>query len=161
MLTKIRLGFHTIEALQNLDELEKHDISKKQLSDQIRYLLRSGRIVTNDDSCNLAKSGIELLEKLDFQKPIQKEVWDGKWRIISYDIPESDRMLRNAVRRLIKDLGMKQLQRSIWVCPYDCFGKFKQLENAYGKRGDILYIETDFIEGAFWLDNSSHSWRKN
>ena len=57
------------------------------------------------------------LDKIKIEKP---KKWDGKWRVIIYDIPQSLRKASDAFRRKIRELGMYQLQKSIWVYPYDC-----------------------------------------
>ncbi|MFA7253317.1 MAG: CRISPR-associated endonuclease Cas2 [Patescibacteria group bacterium] len=42
--------------------------------------------------------------------------WDGKYRLVSFDIPETKRANRNNFRRAIKRIGFKQVQKSLWVC---------------------------------------------
>jgi phenylacetic acid degradation operon negative regulatory protein len=77
--------------------------------------------------------------------------WDGKWRLILFDIPEAKRVLRDQTRRLIKELHCIQLQQSVWVHPFPCFSQFRQIQKAYGRSNDIILIETDTIEGATHL----------
>lgn len=48
------------------------------------------------------------------------ERWDGKWRIVAFDIPEKRKAGREALRRKMKELGMVQLQKSLWAWPYEC-----------------------------------------
>ena len=47
-----------------------------------------------------------------------RQKWDGYWRIIFFDIPEKKRRLRDDLRQILKTLGFKELQRSVWVTPY-------------------------------------------
>lgn len=56
-------------------------------------------------------------EKLKIEKP---DVWDGKWRIVTFDIPNKKNAAREALRRKIKELGFYFLQKSVWVYPYPC-----------------------------------------
>ena len=44
--------------------------------------------------------------------------WDGKWRIVLFDVPESKRPIRDYLRGVLKRLGFKEFQRSMWVWPY-------------------------------------------
>ena len=46
--------------------------------------------------------------------------WDGKWRIVIFDIPEKLRRGRDALREKLKDLMFYELQRSVWIHPYPC-----------------------------------------
>lgn len=58
-----------------------------------------------------------LLERLEngYQKQTD---WDGKWRLIIWDIPEKSRLHRDQIRKFIKDLGFLQLQQSVFITPY-------------------------------------------
>lgn len=44
--------------------------------------------------------------------------WDGKWRIVLFDVPESKRPIRDYIRNVLKRQGFKEFQRSMWVWPY-------------------------------------------
>ena len=46
--------------------------------------------------------------------------WDGKWRIVAFDIPEEFAGQRDMVRRILKQAGFELLQRSIWIFPHEC-----------------------------------------
>ncbi len=45
--------------------------------------------------------------------------WDGRWRGIVFDIPEKKRVVRDFLRRYLHELGCYQLQKSIWITPYN------------------------------------------
>lgn len=50
-------------------------------------------------------------------------MWDKKWRILIFDIPTKPKIYnqaREALRRKIKGLGFYQMQKSVWVYPYEC-----------------------------------------
>jgi DNA-binding transcriptional regulator PaaX len=59
----------------------------------------------------------EMLERAVRHAP---KVWDGKWRLILFDIPAPERVKRNAFRVLIRKLGATMLQKSVWAYPHDC-----------------------------------------
>ncbi len=46
--------------------------------------------------------------------------WDKKWRIVSFDIPESRKKVREYVRRKLSEYGYLRIQDSIWMYPYAC-----------------------------------------
>lgn len=45
--------------------------------------------------------------------------WDGRWRLVMFDIPESRRDTRDKLRRALSNLGMGILQASVWISPND------------------------------------------
>lgn len=45
----------------------------------------------------------------------EPEKWDGKWRVVVFDIPEQRRIIRNLFRRNLKKWGFRPLQKSVWI----------------------------------------------
>jgi phenylacetic acid degradation operon negative regulatory protein len=43
--------------------------------------------------------------------------WDGRWRLILYDIPEAQHRVRQKLRRYLREHGFGYLQRSGWITP--------------------------------------------
>jgi len=76
----------------------------------------------------------------------QKKKWDGRWRMVVFDVPERRRCVRNRLRAVMLDIGFVRLQDSVWVFPYDC-EDFVALLKADLKIGkDVLYAIVDTIE---------------
>jgi len=46
--------------------------------------------------------------------------WDKRWRIVSFDIPESRKKVREYIRRKLSEYGYLRIQDSIWMYPYAC-----------------------------------------
>lgn len=57
-----------------------------------------------------------LLDKIANDQ--KKGVWDGKWRMIIWDIPESSSKERDKIRYFLKKLGFQKLQLSVFIRPY-------------------------------------------
>jgi phenylacetic acid degradation operon negative regulatory protein len=72
-----------------------------------------------------------LLEKSD--------AWDGKWRIVIFDIPEKYHVLRDKIRAILKRAGFVQLQQSAWVFPYECHELVELLQQESDLSRHILY----------------------
>ncbi len=73
-----------------------------------------------------------------------KKERDGKWKMIIFDIPESQRPVRDYLRTKLKQLGFKRWQNSIWVTPYrlpnDVVDELKKLSEKYFVR--LITIES-------------------
>lgn len=66
--------------------------------------------------------------------------WDRKWRIIAFDIPESKRKGRDALREMMQELGATQLQKSLWVWPYECRKEIDFIAELFGVGKYVHYI---------------------
>lgn len=46
-----------------------------------------------------------------------KRFWDGRWRIVIFDLPERENTARARLRRFLKDRRFGYLQNSVWITP--------------------------------------------
>ncbi|OGZ30827.1 MAG: hypothetical protein A2931_01850 [Candidatus Niyogibacteria bacterium RIFCSPLOWO2_01_FULL_45_48] len=83
-----------------------------------------------------------VLDTLTIPKP---KKWDGVWRVMIFDIPVSMNKARSAFRATIKDLGMYQLQKSVWVYPYPCEDEILFTANFFNIEKHIEIFETKYF----------------
>jgi DNA-binding transcriptional regulator PaaX len=102
---------------RKLQELKKRKlVSFKQLAGG------EVRIELTKDGKNLVRQ--YNLDTMQLKKP---EKWDGRWRIIIYDIPQYKRQASNAFREKLRDLGLFKIQKSVWISAYDCLAELEFL----------------------------------
>lgn len=77
--------------------------------------------------------------------------WDGKWRVIIFDIKERRRSTRDRLRGTLEKLGFKHLQHSVWVYPYDCEDLIILLKADFRIGTELLYMIVDRIENDSFL----------
>lgn len=76
----------------------------------------------------------------------EPEKWDGKWRIIFFDIPEKKRRYRDELRSMLKIVGFKEFQKSIWIYPYPVPKFLKDILFEEGIKQYTRFITTNDIE---------------
>lgn len=96
--------------------------------------------LTKEGKIKLARYQIDLLE---IEKP---KKWDGKWRIIIFDIPVKKNFARELLRRKMKHLGFYKLQASVFVHPYPCYEVVKFLRDYFGVSSEVEYLEAEKLE---------------
>src|SRR3990167_1742090 len=57
--------------------------------------------------------------------------WDGKWRIVLFDIPEPKKKIRDSLRRKLKALGFLEFQKSVFIYPFPCRDEINFVINFY------------------------------
>ena len=109
------------------DSSGEEKYTKKQINDAIGNLKRQKFIkIINEKNgkfkIKLTNKGKKRILKLSLEGvSIQRpKIWDKKWRVVIFDVPNEFNAAREALRRKMKELGFKQLQKSVWICPYDC-----------------------------------------
>ena len=76
----------------------------------------------------------------------QPRKWDGKWRIVIFDIPEYKKKAREALRWKLKELGFYQLQKSAFLYPFECKDEITFITANYEIKNDTKYIVAEEIE---------------
>ena len=76
-------------------------------------LQKKGLIERSKNSYKLTRLGLKTIRT--FQERQSEKLWDGKWRLIMFDIPEKKREDRNWLRWQLVSLDYKPLQKSIFI----------------------------------------------
>ena len=139
-------------------------MNQKELKGGINYLYRSEFIDKKETkkgfiSISLTKKG--ELKALEYQLnniKNKKEKWDEKWRMVAFDIPERYKRGRDALRHKLKKIGFCELQKSVFITPYNCkkeiefLIKFFEL-NKYVRFGILEYIDNEpYFKKFFKID---------
>jgi len=101
----------------------------------------------------LSKDGKEkaLTYELDKMKIKKPKVWDRKWRIVLFDIPELRKKSRNALRFRLKQLRFYEYQKSVFVHPYDCQDEIDYIIEFYGIRKYVRFVVADSLDNELHL----------
>lgn len=84
----------------------------------------------------------------------QAKTWDGRWRLVSFDIPEKQKNHRDVLRRRLKRLGLVHFQHSIWLTPYKLAEDFYEIIEECGLKDCVLIIESDRLpQEPKWIKN--------
>ncbi|QQR76499.1 hypothetical protein IPJ63_03315 [Candidatus Nomurabacteria bacterium] len=84
--------------------------------------------------------------KLESDSAILDPKWDGKWRIILLDLPESRKNERDSLRYLLKKAGFVCLKNSAWISPYPLEHLFENIKKDLGLTTEIMIFTTDTID---------------
>lgn len=60
--------------------------------------------------------------------------WDGQWHMILYTVPETERALREQLRKKLSWLGFGPLSSSVWVSPHD---RVRQVREAFAGEASV------------------------
>ncbi len=71
--------------------------------------------------------------------------WDGKWRVVIFDIPEKKKKARDALRWELKKIGFIELQKSVWIFPYECQNAVDFIVEVFDIRNHVRILEVSSI----------------
>lgn len=133
--------------------LEENAANRSGFLEKVSYLRRRGlvrRITEGKKSyIEITQKGREHIRKMEFDdlSVTRPEVWDKKWRVVISDIPEKERVLRNVMRAKLYQIGFLQVQKSVFVFPFECTREVNLICDNLGGRKYIKYLIADIIEG--------------
>ncbi|OGE25844.1 hypothetical protein A2780_03755 [Candidatus Daviesbacteria bacterium RIFCSPHIGHO2_01_FULL_41_45] len=135
-------------------------VDTRRINQEIKRLYKRGLVEiikrkNGVEEIRLTKKGKAKLvqyniDQLKVEKP---QKWDGKWRVVIFDIPVTKNQSRELLRRKMKQLGFYKLQNSVFVHPYPCLEIVEFIREYFGVKAEVEYIEADNLESQNKLIN--------
>ncbi len=133
-----------------LDKLYKKYKNKKRVTKTLYYFKKQNyintKVVDGQRVFYLSPHGYSKILKIKLKLKRKKLKKDGKYRIIIFDIPEKEKLKREYFRKGLKCLGFQQLQKSVWVSPYDVFKELRLFAEDCRLTENVKYILATKIE---------------
>ncbi|MFZ3011751.1 MAG: hypothetical protein WA060_02025 [Minisyncoccia bacterium] len=84
--------------------------------------------------------------RLEGEEALVPSSWDGLWRIILLDLPESRKSERESLRYLLKKAGFVCLKNSAWISPFPFEHLFMNIKKDLSLTTEMMIIVTEFID---------------
>lgn len=121
----------------------------KREYEKTRYVLyrlvSKGLVLKREGGYELTAKGRQFLDRETLAAPKPRK-WDGKWRMVIFDIPETRKAARAVLRDALRRIGFLKLQNSAWVYPYECEELVALLKTDYRLGKEVLYMIVDKLE---------------
>lgn len=128
-------------------------INERSLRNSIRILYKSKLIDTFDNpdgttTIVLTENGRKKaltyqIDEINIKRTIN---WDRKWRIVVFDIPEKFKKSRDALSRTLKRMEFYQLQKSVFVHPFECKNEVDFIIEFFNIKEYVRYIIAEHID---------------
>ncbi|OGE81320.1 MAG: hypothetical protein A2826_02060 [Candidatus Doudnabacteria bacterium RIFCSPHIGHO2_01_FULL_43_23] len=119
-----------------------YDLQKRKMIKLVEDGQRWKLILTKKGEAQLKRY---QLKELKIKRPLR---WDGVWRIVMFDIPESSKYTRDFIRRKLNTLGFVAIQKSVFIHPFPCREIVEFFRDYYKLTNGELYVfEAKLIEG--------------
>ncbi len=90
------------------------------------------------------------LDEIRLEKPL---VWDEKWRLVMFDIPNTKKLARDALRKRLRDWEMYPLQKSVFITPYPCEKEIDLIGSIFEVRSHIVALTLPRFRGDAVIQN--------
>lgn len=120
------------------------ELKKASLSQAIKRLREGGLIELVSDAKLAYRLTDKGREKAVLASLLQDgEKWDGKWRLVIFDVPEKRRQARDLLRSKLKQWGFMHFQQSVWGTKKNCAKALRDFIKSVGIENWVMVVETD------------------
>ena len=133
---------------ETLDYFAEQYEKKKYLKQSVKRMIERGIIHPEKNAYVLTKKGKKFFEKKQIiPYPAPAKDWDGRWRVISFDVPGDYNIKREHLRCLLKEFHFYRIHKSVWVCPSHFSQHFwkEVVERGLHKYCKVMLVE--ILEG--------------
>lgn len=125
-----------------------HQRQKESINRSRERLIKQGLLEYYDKKLRLTQKGESVLRRLELSeyRTRKPQRWDGRWRVLIFDIPEKRKKLREQIRIILADIGFIRAQDSVWVYPYDSEDLITLLKADLKIGKDLLYLVVEQME---------------
>ena len=121
---------------------------KDRLAKMVRKGLLKHSVEKGTPVFKLTTKGEDIVDKISLGELLIEKPWrwNGKRHMVSFDIPEKRRDARDELRSILIALGFANIQKSLWVYPYECREAIELVRRKYHLTREIRYFVVDEVE---------------
>lgn len=124
-----------------------YPLKKSAISKTFKRLRENGYVdFIGDDQLILRLTDFGRNKALWIKMKESVDRWDGKWRLVFWDIPEERKAIRNVLRSKLKQLGFVMWQKSVWASKKNCTELLRNFIKSVGVEEWVFVVESDNVE---------------
>lgn len=145
---------HIEMLIEEQEEVERKIKPKYVIARTLKKMVDDDMITHHDahhsSFLSITASGRQRLRniKLSSQSHLIATTWDGYWRMIIVDIPESRKKDQDAIRYILKKAQFVQIKGSVWISPYPLEHMMINMKKDMGLDEEIIVLVTDKLDTA-------------
>jgi DNA-binding transcriptional regulator PaaX len=158
MSRKASIQDKILEKLANKKAVNRADFESTETKDRyavsrsLKNLSEAGLIeeIKTDRSSflRITPDGRQKLRNIRLNTPtsLVDTRWDGFWRMVLIDLPESRKNERDSIRYILKKAGFICMKNSVWISPFPFEHLFINIKQDLGLHEEIMIIVTKYID---------------
>lgn len=141
------------KALQTVFAGSKRATPRRRIIDTVSLLARQGYVsvglLDNEKVFKITEKGKDRLKAHQVAEDAVSipERWDGRWYIITFDIPETRKVVRNQLILTLKRHGFTNYAKGLWLFPYNPSRLVVSLRKQLKLKNEIKLIVAQSIDG--------------
>lgn len=158
MSRKVKIQEEILEKLAGKKAINRQNLTGETPKDRyamtrsLKNLSEAGLVeeiaTTQSSFLRLTPEGRQKLRSIKLSNPtsLVDTRWDGFWRMVILDIPESRKSERDSIRYILKKAGFLCMKNSVWISPYPFEHLFMNIKTDMNLADEIMIIVTQHID---------------
>lgn len=158
MSRKAKIQEEILEKLAGKKAINRENLTSETDKDRyamtrsLKNLSEAGLVeeieTTQSSFLRLTPEGRQKLRSIKLSNPtsLVDTRWDGFWRMVILDIPESRKSERDSIRYILKKAGFVCMKNSIWITPYPFEHLFMNIKQDLGLHEEIMIVVTQHVD---------------
>lgn len=124
----------------------------------LQRLNRKKIVYLGGEKIQLTSKGKKLFKNIQISEIaiLPPKKWDGVWHLISYDIPNEYNKERDYFRENLKRMMFYQIQKSLWVHPYECKEEIAVIAEYFKIAEYVIVMNTDYLPNEEEIEEIFH-----
>ena len=136
--SNLKLAYHPNQFFNDLEKLEEVKVTRKSLRTSYYRAIKRGLIKIDKGGVpRLTEKGLYKINKYSPRK-----LGKNARILITFDIPENERHLRDRLRAILRELKFEQVQKSVWETEYDVIKYLKMEVKEHGLENKVNVYES-------------------
>ncbi len=142
----------TNKGLRGLFSTTKSSTPRRRIIDTLALLARQGYVsvglLDNEKIFKITEKGKDRLRAHQVSEDGLgiSERWDGRWFLITFDIPETKKVARNQLILTLKRHGFINYTKGLWLIPYNPTRLVASLRKQLGLKSELKLIVAQSID---------------
>lgn len=140
------------KALQTVFAGSKRATPRRRIIDTVSLLARQGYVsvglLDNEKVFKITEKGKDRLKAHQVTEDALSipDRWDGRWYLVTFDIPETKKVVRNQLILTLKKHGFTNYAKGLWLIPYNPTRLVASLRKQLKLRSEIKLIVAQAID---------------
>ena len=144
---------HRIYRVKAREYRDNPETNNANFAYKIQYLKRRGLIEAYIEKKELhyeiTPKGLDKIKEYDFNSitVTRSKGWDGKWRLVIYDVPEKHKKERDVFQKKLRMMDFHLIQDSVYAHPFECTKEVDMISALLNINDHVVIAVADVVRG--------------
>ncbi|MFB9330819.1 PaaX family transcriptional regulator C-terminal domain-containing protein [Paenibacillus aurantiacus] len=135
-----------VEVKRLVEIYEARGVDHQIVRNALLRLKKEGYLSSKERSkYEITIQGLDFITTINQKPQLLGKPWDGQWLTVMFEVPESERKKRDALRSDLLQLGFGALYKSVYITPWDYVEEVLRFAKQYDVEDRLTLLKGSFV----------------